>query len=440
MYLCIMNRKEIFQGIISTMQREVPFEVIDRDMSLPIDSGQIITVAGVRRCGKSSLMKIAANKLVASGVEPQRILWINFDDERLYGMQSEDLDEVLQAYREMYPDTSLKDVYIFFDEIQMVDHWELFVMRLYKTYCKNIYLSGSNADMLSSQIATALRGWPIEFEAFPLSFREYLRFKGIDVSPSDEYGRAKIVGMCREYLYSSSFPEVALMSEKSLQVRKVQGYFNTMLFRDLIEHYSLSSHETVRYFLKRMMNNVCTPVSIHSIYNDIRSQGRKADKNKMYELADAACDIFMFFKVNRWSRSMISENARLPKYYFIDNGMRNAVVMPQSEDRGSMLENAVYIQLRRNLSPMQKITYFNEVVECDFVVQTDEEIQELIQVSWTLQEKDTLERELRGIKAASEATGCKNCKIITFEEADSIIYEGLGIEIVPGWRWLLGEG
>lgn len=435
-----MNRKEIFQGIISTMQKEVPFEVIDRDMSLPIDSGQIITVAGVRRCGKSSLMKIAANKLVASGVEPQRILWINFDDERLYGMQSEDLDEVLQAYREMYPDTSLKDVYIFFDEIQMVDHWELFVMRLYKTYCKNIYLSGSNADMLSSQIATALRGWPIEFEAFPLSFREYLRFKGIVVSPSDEYGRAKIVGMCREYLYSSSFPEVALMNEKSLQVRKVQGYFNTMLFRDLIEHYSLSSHETVRYFLKRMMNNVCTPVSIHSIFNDIRSQGRKADKNKMYELADATCDIFMFFKVNRWSRSMISENARLPKYYFIDNGMRNAVVMPQSEDRGNMLENAVYIQLRRNLSPMQKITYFNEGVECDFVVQTDEEIQELIQVSWTLQEKDTLERELRGIKAASEATGCKNCKIITFEEADSIIYEGLGIEIVPAWRWLLGEG
>ena len=143
------------------MQGELPFPVFDRELELPVNSGQMITVTGVRRCGKSSMMKIVANKLIASGVPPQKILWINFDDERLYGLTVDELDDVIQAYREMFPEIDLSTVYIFFDEIQTVDNWELFVMRLYKTYCKNIYLSGINAKMLSSQIATDLRGWPI---------------------------------------------------------------------------------------------------------------------------------------------------------------------------------------------------------------------------------------------------------------------------------------
>lgn len=192
-----MKRKEVFQGIISTMQRELPFPVLERDIQLPVDSGQMVTVSGVRRCGKSSMMKIAANHLLASGVDRHRILWINFDDERLDGMTADELDEVLQAYREMFPDTALSSVYIFFDEIQNIDKWELFVMRLYKSYCKNIYLSGSNAKMLSSQIATALRGWPVEYEAFPLSFSEYLRFKGVEASRFDEQGRARLLTMCK---------------------------------------------------------------------------------------------------------------------------------------------------------------------------------------------------------------------------------------------------
>lgn len=418
------------------MQRELPFPVLVRDLKLPIDSGQMVTVAGVRRCGKSSMMKIVANHLLASGIDKRRILWINFDDERLDGMTADELDESIQAYREMFPDIEFSSVYIFFDEIQTIEKWELFVMRLYKSYCKNIYLSGSNAKMLSSQIATALRGWPVEFEAFPLSFDEYLRFKGVEASRFDESGRAKLITMCREYLHSSAFPEIALMKEESLRIRKVQGYFNTMLFRDLVEHYRLSNPELVRYVLKRMMLNITKPTSVNSIYNDLKSQGRKVDKNRLYDLADMVCDTFMFFKVNRWSASIIKENSRLPKYYFTDNGMRNAVIMPQSEDDGKLLENAVFLHLRRYAGPERKISYFSERHECDFVVQTEERTDLLIQVCWTLSDSDTKNRELRGIKSASDATGCKDCMIITFDEDDTLSYEGLSIKVVPAWRWL----
>ena len=411
--------------------------MIDRDLQLPVNAGQIITVTGIRRCGKSSMMKIVANKLVAAGVNVSRILWVNFDDERLDGMGPESLDEILQAYREMYPTNDLASVYMFFDEIQMVEKWELFIMRVYKTYCKNIYVSGSNARMLSSQLATSLRGWPVEFEAFPLSFKEYLRFKSLEASPYDEQGRAVLAGVCRQYLHESAFPEIALMDEESMKLRKVQGYFNTMLFRDLMEHYGLSNPEVIKYFLKRLMLNITKPTSVNAIYNDIKSQGRKVDKNSLYELADMACNIFLFHRVNRWSPSLIKETGRLPKYYIADNGLRNSLLMPQSDDDGKLLENAVYLQLRRHLEPMQKISYYSDSYECDFVVQRDEHIETLVQACWSIEDEDTRRRELRGIKAAADATGCRNCTIVTADENETLDYEGLTVEVVPAWKWLL---
>lgn len=432
-----MKRKQIFQQIITTMQKELPFPVLEREMELPADAWQIVAVTGVRRCGKSSLMKIVANKLIAEGVDRSRVLWINFDDERLDGMTSADLYEILQAYRDMFPDSDLKQVYMFFDEIQMVEHWELFVLRVYKTYCRNIYLSGSNARMLSSQIATALRGWPVEYEEFPLSFGEYLSFKSVEISPYDEEDCSVALRLSREYLHAGAFPEVVLMQEESLKIRKLQGYFNTMLFRDMVEHYGLSSPEIVRYFLRRLMMNITKPTSINAIYNDIKSQGRKVDKNRLYEVADMACNIFLFYRVNRWSPSLIKETNRLPKYYFIDNGMRNALLMPQIGDDGKLLENAVYLSLRRNIEPFQKITYFDEGVECDFVVQSEEHIDALIQVCYTMEDQATRERELRGLRAAMKATGCKNCYIVTFDEEDETDLDGVAVKIVPAWKWML---
>lgn len=422
------------------MQGEIPFPVLERELKLPVDSEQMITVCGVRRCGKSSMMKLVANQLVESGVSTDRILWINFDDERLTDMDCSELDEVLQAYREMFPELPLSEAYIFFDEIQNVDNWELFVMRLYKTYCKNIFLSGSNSKMLSSQLATALRGWPIEFEAFPLSFGEYMNFKGYVADVDSEAGRALLVNYCREYLHAGAFPELALMKEQSLRTRKVQGYFNTMMFRDLLEHLGWNNVEVVRYFLRRLMLNITKPTSIHNIYNELKSRGFKLDKNKLYELADMACSVFMFFRVNRWSASLIKENSRLPKYYFIDNGMRNALILPQSDDDGKLLENAVFLELRRRLSALQKITYFQEDTECDFVVQQEEHIESLLQVSWSIADPNTRKREIRGLVGAAALTGCRNCKIITFDEEETIVSDDLRIEVVPIWKWLLAKG
>lgn len=432
-----MKRKDIIQALIATKQSEMPFEVIARDLKLPLDSGQIITIPGVRRCGKSSLMMLAINALIEQNVPKERILWLGFDDERLCDMSTEELDEVIAAYMEMYPDIPIKDVYLFFDEIQLIDKWELFVLRIFKTYCKNIYVSGSNAQMLSQELSSALRGWPLEYEEFPLSFREFCRFKGVKTDGFMESDKAKLKNAFAEFNHVGAFPEVVLIPEKSMKERKLQGYFNTMLFRDLVEHYRLSNPEIVRYFLKRVMANLSKPTSINAIFNDIKSQGLKVGKDKLYELADHICSVFLFFRVPKFDRSVIKENNALNKYYCIDNGMRNAVLLPQSGDDGKLLENTVFLHLRRNCKPTDKIFYYQGTKECDFVLQCDEHIAELIQVTWDMTDEDTRRREIEGILEAARVTGCSHLRIITNDEEGEIVEDGLTIQVVPAWKWLL---
>lgn len=150
--------RDVIKQLIVLNQNHIPFPLKERDDRLPLHSGRIITIPGVRRCGKSCKMKIAINELVDSGVSPQNILWIGFDDERLADMQAQDLNEVLEAYRELYPATPLSEVYMFFDEIQNIDGWELFVIRVFKNYCANIFISGSNATRCSAKRSRRLCG------------------------------------------------------------------------------------------------------------------------------------------------------------------------------------------------------------------------------------------------------------------------------------------
>ena len=361
-------RKDVIKSLIAIKQSEIPFDVIGRDIALPLNQKKIITVPGVRRCGKSTLMEIAINELVESGVSVERILWLGFDDERLKNMTSDELDDVIVSYMEMYPDILIKDVYMFFDEIQLIKDWEYFVLRVYKSYCKNIYVCGSNATMLSTELSSALRGYPLEYETYPLSFNEYCRFRGIPTKGFLEQDKARLRTAFEAYNMESAFPEIVLTSSKSEQIKLLQGYFDTMLLKDLVEHYRISNIGVVRYFVKRIMANLTKPTSINAIYKDIKSQGLKVSKDDLYLWANYICDIFMFIRISRYDRSLIKEQKSLDKYYCIDNGLRGAVLMPQSNDNGKGLENVVLLQLNRIKQPSDKITYYQGEKECDFVL------------------------------------------------------------------------
>lgn len=432
-----MNLRNILQSIIALHQEEIPLSLHERSLQLPLNKQRIVTVTGVRRCGKSSLLHLTINRLLASGVDKEQILYIGFDDERLANMDVSDFDEILQAYRLMYPDRPLSSVYMFFDEIQIVKGWELFVLRVYKSYCKNVYVTGSTAQMLSGEMSSALRGWPDEYTEYPLSFKEFIAFKGVKANRYTEEGAALMANMFKSYLLTGGFPQAVLANVETERVKLLQAYFNTMLFRDMIEHYNISaSPSVVRYFLKRVFNNITKPSSVNNIYNDLKSQGLKLSKDSLYQWLDYACNIFLLHKVPKYSKSIIKQSTSLSKYYVVDFALAKSVLLPQSEEKGKALENAVYMHLARHLNENEQIYYFNEGAECDFVIASDEGVKELIQVCWELDEFNT-PRECGGLCAASAATGCKKISIVTCNQAQSIHYGDLQINVVAAWDFML---
>jgi len=431
-----MARKELFKTLIALIQAELPFDRMEREMVIPEDPDSIITVPGVRRAGKSSLLMLAVNKLLATGIKKEQILWINFDDERLSGMQTEELDEVLSAYREMFPDINMKDVYMFFDEIQSVVGWDLFVLRVFKSYCPHVYVTGSNAKLLSQEISTALRGWTLDYEMLPLSFSEYCRFTGIDAHSYLESDKAKRYAAMENYIHGGGFPQVVLTPDKSTKLKRLQGYFNTMLLRDLVERHRIRNIEGLRYFLKRIMLNLTKTTSINGIFNDMRSSGANVNKDDLYDWADWAVEAYMFVRFPKYSASLVKENQSLRKYYVIDTGMRQAVLMPQSTDNGKLLENIVALDLFRRRGGDRKIFYWMEKHECDFVLQRNELVEELIQVCWALDE-DTRQREIDGLKEAAKGTKCNKLTMVTRDQHETIEENGYTIEVVGIEEWLL---
>lgn len=432
--------KQYIKTQIAMRQTEFPTRLKMRECQLPINVDKIITIPGVRRCGKTSRMEAVVNELLNSGVSRERILWVSFDDERFVNMIPDEFDLIIEAYREMYPHIDMQSVYIFFDEIQLINNWEYFVMRLFKHYSKHIYISGSNATMLSSELKSALRGWPDEQETLPLSFKEYCVFNEINTESWLEADMAKLRNAFAAFNNEGGFPEVVLTNNPLQKTKVLQTYFDTMLLKDLVEHYKLKNIEALRYFLKRIMANLTKPTSIRAIFGDIKSHNLKVGKNDLYEWASYACDIFLFIRVPNYNKSLKKIESSLPKYYCIDNGLYSSVLLPQSDDDGKKLENTVFLHLYRHKTPIQQIFYYQGKGECDFLIQSGVSIEQLIQVTWRMDNEETRKREIRGLVEAAELTGCKNLCIITADTQEVITLDnGLEIKVIPAWRWLLGR-
>jgi len=386
-------------------------------------------------------MEIAVNALLSRGVPRQNILWIGFDDERCAQMKSSELDLILESYRELYPDTALKDVWMFFDELPLVEGWELFVLRTYKSYCKHIFVCGSNAHTLSREMKSELRGWPLEFETWPLSFVEYCAFTGVDLKSRLESRRARVRVAFDAFNRMGGMPAVALSESRSLQYRRLQGYFDTMLLKDFVEHFGVKSPLVLRFFLKRVMAGIANPVSVNAIYGEVKAQGFRISKDELYVWLQNACDIYLFVRVPKFSRSVAKQAAALAKYYVVDNGLRNAVIPLQSDDDGKQLENTVFLELNRRRKGVETISYYQDRGECDFVICEDETVRRLVQVTWDMSGTDersrtTHKREIEGLLNAAESLACEDLTIVTHDEEATVEERGHRIRVVPAWKWL----
>jgi len=431
-----MGKKELLKQLIAGFQASLPVEVRPRELTLPVDSGKIITVPGVRRCGKSSLFLLIINQLVSEQViTKEQILFLNFDDERLH-LNADNLDEILQAYRELYPAIPLKEVYMFFDEVQMADDWQPFVRRVYEHECKHIFLTGSNSRMLSSELATSLRGRTLQYEEFPLSFNEFCSFTEVDTNHYVPENRAKLINAFKAYLHGGGFPEVVLAAPL-YKDRILQEYFFVMLYKDLVERYEIKNPEPIRYFIKRVMSNLTKPTSINRIYNELKSQGVSIGKNTLYDVIVQTESIYLFFSLTKYDPSLVKENTGDKKYYCIDNGLRSVLLNPQSEDNGKLLENAVFLYLRRNLRIQEELHYYKGKKECDFVVAECDKVTRLIQVSYQMNDEETRKREVDGLLEAAQTTGCRELIIVTMDMETEWQEQDMVIRVLPAWKWML---
>ncbi|MCK5025069.1 MAG: ATP-binding protein [Nanoarchaeota archaeon] len=423
--------KNILKSIIADFHKNELNKFVKRDLKIPLESNKIITIIGVRRSGKTYYLYQTISELLKK-TKKENIVYINFEDERL-NLKEEDLSLILEAYYELYPDYSNK-LYFFFDEIQNVEGWERFVRRIYDTVTKNIFITGSSSKLLSKEIATSLRGRSITYDMYPLSFKEYLRFNNTDYK--DIYstrGKARINNLFNKYLMQGGFPEVINYDEE-LRNRILQSYLNVMIYRDLIERYNIRNTYILKLLIKKGISNTAKTFSINKYYNELKSQGIKISKDSLYEFADYIEDCFMLFNLHIYVNSIIKQNLGEKKLYCIDNGLINAVSFKFSDDRGRLLENLVFLELKRR---EKELYYHKEKQECDFVVLDKMTVVEAIQVTESLDNAKTRKREISGLIDAMKTYKLKKGLIVTANQFEDIKEDGYDIKIRPAWLWLL---
>ena len=424
-------QKDILKTIITDSQEKDMSHVMDRDIQIPLNTGKVISLVGVRRSGKTHLLYSIINKLRKT-TDPKNIVYINFEDDRLFPLELKDLTNLLDAYYELYPDKKNERVYFFFDEIQNVQYWEKFIRRLYDTENCTVFITGSSAKLLSREIATTLRGRTLSYEVFPLSFSEFLRFKKINTDFYSSKSLAKIKNAFSEYLIKGGFPEI-VNYDSTIFMKTLQEYIDLIMFRDVIERYNISNTFLLKRLIKFCFTNISTHVSFNKLYNDFKSQGISLSRNTVYEYIACLEDAFALFTIPIYAKSVREQWRNPRKIYTVDVGFKTAMDYPFSIDIGRVFENIVFLELRRK---SEKIYYFKGKHEVDFYY-TSGGKEHLLNVSYEMESPATRAREIKGLIEAMKSLSLKEGSIITAEHKDMIKTDVGKINVIPLWEWLL---
>lgn len=423
--------KDIIKSVIvEFQQRDLPV-MKPRKLQIRPDLPIITTLIGSRRSGKTYLLFQLVKDLHKRGVERDNILFLNFEDDRLNFHSNAELDLIIQAFTELYPQKNLNECYFFFDEIQNVSGWERFVRRIFDNYSKHIFVTGSNSKLLSTEIAGALRGRSVVYTVYPLTFKEFLDFTGIAYEVVNPRNRSLILSQAKQFLESGGFPEL-INFEKGVQRNILQSYFNTMMYRDIIERYSISDVTLFRFFLKKIFANITKTLSINKIYRDLKSQGYKISNNYLYEYEQYVYAVFLCISVPKFDFSEIKQAKAEKKTYAIDTGLLSAIEFSMSSNFGKLLENAVLLEL---VKAGKEVFYYKNKTECDFVVMSKDGKLLPIQVAWQMNDTTTRKRELRAINEVCNDLSLENALIITFEEKEKLEINEIQVEIVPFYEW-----
>ena len=414
------------------LDRSIP-DLTNRESVMLYVKGKVTVVTGMRRVGKTWFCYQHIKHLMANNIDKNRILYINFEDDRLLQFTVENFRLLLNLFYSRDP--SLKDLtcYFFFDEIQTIENWEIFIRRLIDTENAQIFLTGSSSRLMSSEIATSLRGRSITQKLFPFSFREFLKYRNI-MLPEGRSSRTLAVlrKNMHDFLEIGGFPEVQDLSS-DLRIEILQNYLDVVVLRDVVERHKVSNITALRHMIISILHAPGSCFSVNKFYNTCKSLGIKCTKDHLYQFLDYLCDAFLFYKVPLHTRSERFRIVNPPKLYTIDTGLLGAISFRNSSNRGAFLENLVCITLVRNGFTVE---YWKspDNYELDFITKSPLGELSLIQVCWTIEQGKTLQREIRGLNSAMTQFGKDKGLIITWDEMADV---SENIQAIPVYDWLL---
>ncbi len=391
------------------------------EAKIKLDSKKAQVVIGVRRSGKSVL---CYNTLSKSGVN---YAYVNFDDERLVRLSSDELNDVLRCLYQIYGDFT----YLFLDEVQNIDGWHLFVNRLLRSGMK-VVITGSNAKLLSSELSTHLTGRYNEIRLYPFSFKEFCLVKGVDLSDQTTKGDALQRKSFDEYLRSGGFPEI--VTEEENPEEYVDALVSNILNRDIIQRFKVRYKDAFCQLANHLMNN--SPCEV--VHTTLQKQFSFKTDHTVENYVGYLYQAYLLLQLKKYS-SKSSVRIRKSKCYTIDVALLNARKDAfASENLGWRLETIVFIELCRRYSGAYDIYYFTDgSFEADFVICHRTTVVEVIQVAYSISNQKTYNREINGLLKASKATGCDKLKLITaYDEAVVEFDDGRKIEIAPCYKWL----
>ena len=404
----VQTQKETFLAKDPGIPREIETRQITR-------TNAIVVITGIRRCGKSTLLRQLS-------MQYENFHYINFDDDRLMDFTITDFPSLMLVFEKISPDVKI----LFIDEVQNVAGWERFIRRIHDEGYK-VFLTGSNANLLSQELGTRLTGRYTKITLFPFSFREYLQFTSIGTDRITVKKKAQVLAGFDRYLAGGGFPDY-LKSDDPEYLKRI---YDDILFRDIISRFGIREVKGFRQLAHYLVTNTANPATYNALRNTLGFKSVASVRDYVGFLEEA----YLIFEIFRYDFSLKKQYVNEKKLYCIDTGLRNAVAFRFSDDKGRLLENLVLIELlRRNKS----VFFFKNPKECDFITEERGTITGAIQVCFELTWENR-ERELAGLSGAMAVHGLDEGIVLTYLQEETITVGDYVIRVVPAWKWLIDD-
>ena len=398
-----------------------------------------ISIIGVRRSGKTFLTKQFLKKAIDSGLDPKQTLYVNLEDPRFHPYLSlELLDEIYQAYRTFVNKEGF--ALIVLDEVQNIKNWEKWVRRTMEKENVQIVMTGSTSSLLKTEVSTALTGRSLTLEVFPLSFHEFLKFKGVVLEDQLDVvkNKAKIERLFMEYLQFGGFPRVVLEEDEFLKREMLKELFDGIVMRDIVFRYGFRDVNSVKLVAELAINSFSSLKSVSSLRNELAGiLKRKVSPNFVAEVMEALRESYLLFTIPPFSPKIKDVKKYPKKIYAVDTGLATTVTLSFSKNLGRLVENAVALHLIKKYGE-NNLFYYRGKREVDFILREGLRITKAIQVTWDLRE--SYEREVKALLEAMDVFNLEEGIIVTADQEREEVYEDKEIRVLPFWKFLLEFG